>query len=65
MPRSDPAAGSELDGYEIVFADVAKWTTPRVRDLGETGSGRNAFFRQTVFFVVYPATNQANPAFIF
>jgi hypothetical protein len=56
---------SELDGDEIVFADVAQGAAPVFRNIGETGAGSDAFFGQTVFFVVYPPANQANPAFKF
>ena len=55
----------ELDQREIFLAHVAQRTTPGGGDIGETGARREPFLGDAVFFVVDPAANQADPAFVF
>ena len=56
---------SDLDHFEVFFACAALRTGPVNRNVRPTSARRNAFVRQTGFFVVNPAANQAHPALIF
>ena len=56
---------SDLDHLEVFFACAALRTGPVNGNVRPASARRNAFVRQTGFFVVNPAANQAHPALIF
>jgi hypothetical protein len=66
LARSDRFGGrSKLDDGEIALANVAQRAAPIVRNIGEARACRNTLVRQSLFLVIDPAANQANPAFVF
>ena len=64
LSASTNRAASKLHNSKLRLAHIAQRAAPVFRDIGEARARRNAFFRQTFFFVIDPAANQADPAFI-
>jgi hypothetical protein len=64
-PETQGKRNLKLDRHEIFLAHIAQRAAPAAWDIAESGSGCYAVFRHAIFFVVDPATNQTNPAFIF
>jgi len=56
---------SDLDHLEVFLARAAFRAGPVNGNVLPARARRNAFLRQTGFFVVNPAANQAHPALIF
>ncbi len=65
FPASCPSLCSDLNHLKVFLASAAFGTRPVDWNVFPTRAGRYAFLRQTRFFVVNPATNQAHPASVF